>query len=133
VAVLRIRGICATILRTLLCLEPFIRQLLQRNAVSVAVSDAACVAVSVAVSVAVVRIQHGRVTVLRPLRPKESNIYRKYRPPAPMNHVKIFKGWPSRDAPWELVQLWYTTFLPDHDGQVEMKDPTRLSNKTSTA
>jgi len=27
--------------------------------------------------------------------------------PAPVNHVKIFKGWPLRDAPSELVQLWY--------------------------
>jgi len=26
-----------------------------------------------------------------------------YRP----NHVKIFKGWPPRDAPSKLVQLWY--------------------------
>ena len=34
-------------------------------------------------------------------------------PPAHMNHVKIFKGWPLRDAPSMLVQLWYTTFPPD--------------------
>ena len=54
-------------------------------------------------------------------------------PPAPMNHVKTFKGWPLRDAPSELVQLWYKTFSTDHDGQVEMKNLTRLSNKTSTA
>ena len=58
-------------------------------------------------------------------------------PPAPMNHVKIFKGWPPRDAPSKLVQLWYksfpTDFPPDQRGQVEMKKPTRLSNKTSTA
>jgi len=54
-------------------------------------------------------------------------------PPPPMNHVKIFKGWPLRDAPSELVQLRYKTFPPDHDGRVEMKDSTRLSNKTSTA
>jgi len=27
-------------------------------------------------------------------------------PPDPMNHVKIFKGWPPRDAPSKLVQLW---------------------------
>jgi len=26
-------------------------------------------------------------------------------PPAPMNHVKIFKGWPLQDAPSMLVQL----------------------------
>jgi len=52
---------------------------------------------------------------------------------APMNHVKIFKGWPSRDAPSKLVQLWYKNFSPDHRGQVEMKKPTILINKTSTA
>ena len=54
-------------------------------------------------------------------------------PPAPMNHVKLFKGWPLRDAPTGLVQLWYKTCPPGHDGRVEMKNPTRLSNKTSTA
>ena len=53
--------------------------------------------------------------------------------PAPMNHAKIFKGWPPQDAPSELVQLWYKLCAPDHDGQVKMKNPTRLSNKTSTA
>ena len=53
--------------------------------------------------------------------------------PAPMNHVNVFKGWPLRDAPSKLLQLWYKTFPPDHGGQVKMKDPTRLSNKTSTA
>ena len=54
-------------------------------------------------------------------------------PPAPMNHVKIFKGWPPRDAPSKLAQLWYKSFLPDQSGLVEMKIPTRLSNKTSNA
>jgi len=54
-------------------------------------------------------------------------------PPDPINHVKIFKGWPPRDAPSKLVQLWYKTFPPDQRGQAEMKTPTRLSNKTSTA
>ena len=54
-------------------------------------------------------------------------------PPAPMHYLKIFKGLPTRDAPSELVQLLYKMFPPDHDGQVEMKTPTRLSNKTSTA
>jgi len=53
--------------------------------------------------------------------------------PAPMNHVKIFNGWPPRDAPSKLVQLWYKIFPPDQRGQVEMKKPTRLSNTTSTA
>ena len=49
-------------------------------------------------------------------------------PPAPMNHVKIFKGWPPRVAPSKLVQLWYKSFPPDQRGVVEMKNPTRLSN-----
>jgi len=31
-----------------------------------------------------------------------------------MNDVQIFKGWPSQDAPSELVQLWYKTFPPEH-------------------
>ena len=31
-------------------------------------------------------------------------------PLAPMNHVKIFKGWPLQDAPSKLVQLWYKSF-----------------------
>jgi len=57
------------------------------------------------------------------------NIY----PPAPMNHVKRFKGWPPRDAPSKLVQMWYKSFLPDQRGLVEMKNPTRLSDKTSNA
>ena len=50
-------------------------------------------------------------------------------PPDPINHVKIFKGWPPRDAPSKLVQLWYKTFPPDQRGQAEMKTPTRLSKK----
>jgi len=33
-------------------------------------------------------------------------------PPAPMNHVKIFKGWPLQDAPSMLVQLRYKSFPP---------------------
>ena len=53
--------------------------------------------------------------------------------PAPMNHVKIFKGWPPGDAPSKLVQLWYKSCRPDQRGKVEMKKPTILSNKTSTA
>ena len=28
-------------------------------------------------------------------------------PPAPTNHVKLFKGWPRGDAPSKVVQLWY--------------------------
>jgi len=56
-----------------------------------------------------------------------------YNPPAPVYHVKIFKRWPPRHAPSKLVQVRYQTFLPDQRGQVEMKKPTRLSNKSSTA
>jgi len=50
-----------------------------------------------------------------------------------VNHVKLFNGWPPRDAPSQLVQLWYKTFPPDQCDQVEIEKPTRLSNKTSTA
>jgi len=45
-------------------------------------------------------------------------------PPAPMNHVKIFKGWPPQDAPSTLAQLWYKSFPTDQRGRVEMKKPT---------
>ena len=50
-----------------------------------------------------------------------------------MNHVKSFKGWPPGDAPSKLVQLWYKMFPPHQRGQVEIKKPTKLSAKTSTA
>ena len=60
-------------------------------------------------------------------------IYVNMYPPTPMNHLKILKGWPLRDAPSKLVQLLYKTFPPDHIDLAEMKNPTRLSNKTSTA
>jgi len=53
--------------------------------------------------------------------------------PYPMNHVKIFKGWPLQDAPWKLVQLWYKSFPPGRFLLVEMKKPTILSNKRSSA
>jgi len=35
------------------------------------------------------------------------------KPPAHMNHGKTFKGWPCRDASWELVPFWYTWFPTD--------------------
>jgi len=54
-------------------------------------------------------------------------------PPAPMNHVNIFKGWSPRNAPLKMVQLWYKLFPSDQRGQVEMTKSTRLSNKTSAA
>jgi len=47
-------------------------------------------------------------------------------------YVKIFKGWPLRDAPSKLVQLWCKIFRRDQSGLVEMKNPTRFSNETST-
>jgi len=50
-----------------------------------------------------------------------------------MNHVKIFKAGPREMPHQTLVQLWYKTFPTDHDGRLEMKTPTRLANKTSTA
>jgi len=43
------------------------------------------------------------------------------------------KGWPPRDAHSNLVKLWYKSFQNDQRGQIEMKNPTILSNKTSTA
>jgi len=43
-------------------------------------------------------------------------------PPAPINHVKIFKGWSLLDAPSKMVQLWYKTFPSDQRGQLEMKN-----------
>jgi len=46
-------------------------------------------------------------------------------PPAPMNHVKIYKGLPTQDAPSKLVQLRYKTFPPDQRGLLEMKNPIR--------
>ena len=40
----------------------------------------------------------------------------------------------SRAGPPEMpLRNWYKTFPPDHIHLVEMKNPTRLSNKTSTA
>ena len=33
-------------------------------------------------------------------------------PPDPMNHVKIFKGWPLQETPFGLVQLWYKSLPP---------------------
>jgi len=49
----------------------------------------------------------------------------------PYESCKIFKGWPHTS--FKLAQLWYKSFPPDQRGQAEMKKPTRLSNKTSTA
>jgi len=50
-------------------------------------------------------------------------------PPAPMNHAKIFEGWP---AEMPLVS-WYPAsthhFHPTDFCRAEMKEPTMLSNK----
>jgi len=54
-------------------------------------------------------------------------------PPDPMNHVKIFKDLSRRFALSELVPNWCQIFPPDHIDLAEMKKPTGLSNKTSTA
>jgi len=51
----------------------------------------------------------------------------------PYESSKNIEGLASRDAPSKLVQLLYKTFPPDHIDLAEMKNPTRLSNKTSTA
>jgi len=50
-------------------------------------------------------------------------------PPAPMNDVKIFKGWPPRDAHFILMK-WYKSFLKNQRGLYKINNPTRLSNKT---
>jgi len=55
-------------------------------------------------------------------------------PPAPMNHVKIFKGWPLQDAPSKLVQLWYKSFPPGRFLPVGNEEANYVeSNKRSTA
>ena len=45
---------------------------------------------------------------------------------------KIFKGRPRRNAFSKLVHRQFKSF-PDRFCQVEMKNPTRLSNKSSNA
>ena len=51
-----------------------------------------------------------------------------------MNHAKTFKGWPLQDAPSMLVQLCGTNRFHQADFcLMEMKKPTMLSNKRSTA
>jgi len=50
-----------------------------------------------------------------------------------MIHVKKFKGRPRRNAFSKPVHRQYKSFPPDRFCQVEMKNPTRLSNKTSNA
>ena len=51
----------------------------------------------------------------------------------PYESCKIFKGRPRRNAFSKLVNRQYKSFPPDRFCQVEMKNPTRLSNKTNTA
>jgi len=46
---------------------------------------------------------------------------------------KIFKGRPRRNAFSKLVHRQYKSFPPHRFCQVEMKNPTRLSNKTNNA
>ena len=49
--------------------------------------------------------------------------------------VGLFRahGQSCRCALWKLIPKWYKTFSLDHFGWVEMKKPTRLGSKTSTA
>ena len=56
-----------------------------------------------------------------------------YTPPNPVQNAKIIKGWYPQDAPLELVPQLYKAFPNDHFGREEMKKPTRLRNKNSTA
>jgi len=51
----------------------------------------------------------------------------------PYESCKIFKGRPRRNAFSKLVHRQYKSFPPDRFCQAEMKNPTRLSNKTSNA
>ena len=51
----------------------------------------------------------------------------------PYESCKIFKGRPCRNAFSKLVHRQYKSFPPDRFCQVEMKNPTTLSNKTSNA
>jgi len=46
--------------------------------------------------------------------------------------AQIFKGQPNPGAFWGLAPYWYRTFSPDHIDLVEMKQPTGMSNKSST-
>jgi len=55
--------------------------------------------------------------------PVISKLFPASKPPAPMNHAKIFKGWPSQDASWELVPRWYKSFPPGRF-LAEMQKPT---------
>ena len=51
----------------------------------------------------------------------------------PYESCKIFKGRPRRNAFSKLVHRQYKLFPPDRFCHVEMKNPTRLSNKSSNA
>ena len=51
----------------------------------------------------------------------------------PYESCKIFKGRPRRNAFSKLVRRQYKSFPPDRFCQVEMKKPTKLSNKSSNA
>ena len=51
----------------------------------------------------------------------------------PYQSCEIFKGRPRWNAFSKLVHRQYKSFPPDRFCQVEIKNPTRLSNKTSNA
>jgi len=54
-------------------------------------------------------------------------------PACPYESCEIFKGRPRRNALLKLVHRQYKSFPTDRFCQVEMKNPTRLSNKSSNA
>jgi len=54
-------------------------------------------------------------------------------PPVSMNHAKTFKGWPPEMPLWSWYNCGTLHFHLTDFCQVEMKNPTRLSNKTSIA
>ena len=51
----------------------------------------------------------------------------------PYESCKIFKGRPRRNAFSKLLHHQYKSFPPDRFCQVEMENPTRLSNTSSNA
>jgi len=64
------------------------------------------------------------------VRPRCEPLSRSARPNA---SCKIFKGRPRRNAFSKLVHRQYKSFLVDRFCQIEMKNPTILSNWTSNA
>ena len=64
--------------------------------------------------------------------------FEKFPPPpqfaeGPYESCKIFKGRARRNAFSKLVHRQYKSFRSDRFCQIEIKNPTRLSNKTNNA